>query len=100
MTTVRNPGIFFRRPHGIGLDAHTGRLVTTDLPDRLLVFDPVAQQTLRDHDTRNRAALWRRSAPAGVWPRSTTSCGRHARVGDLALDIPASGARRDNTQGH
>src|SRR5438477_2148600 len=35
----------FRRPHGIDIDRNTGRLaVTTELPDQLLIVDPVARK--------------------------------------------------------
>jgi YVTN family beta-propeller protein len=45
----------FRRPHGISLDRQTGRLlVTTELPDRLLMLDPAAERVVRDYDTHGR----------------------------------------------
>lgn len=42
----------FRRPHGIDLDPQTGLIaVTCELPDRLLLVDPLSKKVLRDFDT-------------------------------------------------
>jgi YVTN family beta-propeller protein len=47
----------FRRPHGIDLDPETGRLaVTTELPDELLLIDPVARKVLRTYDTKGKTS--------------------------------------------
>jgi YVTN family beta-propeller protein len=56
----------FRRPHGIALDRHSGRLlVTTELPDRLLVLDPAARQVVRDYDPRGRTPHMVTLGPGG-----------------------------------
>jgi YVTN family beta-propeller protein len=47
----------FRRPHGIDLDPRTGFiLVTTELPDQLLVLDPVQRRIVRRYDTKGRTS--------------------------------------------
>lgn len=47
----------FHRPHGIALDPATGRLlVTTELPDQLLLIDPVKRVILRKYETRGKAS--------------------------------------------
>jgi len=47
----------FRRPHGIALDPATGRLlVTTELPDQLLLVDPVKRTIIRKYETKGRAS--------------------------------------------
>ncbi len=56
----------YRRPHGIDLDARTGRLyVTTELPDQLLVIDPQAQKVLRTYDTKGKTAHMVSLGPKG-----------------------------------
>ncbi len=56
----------FRRPHGIALDAHAGRLlVTTELPDRLLVLDPASRRVVRDFDPRGRTPHMVTLGPGG-----------------------------------
>jgi DNA-binding beta-propeller fold protein YncE len=47
----------FYRPHGIDLDPRNGRLlVTTELPDQLLVVDPESRQVLRTYDTKGKTS--------------------------------------------
>lgn len=47
----------FRRPHGIDVDPATGRLVvSTELPDQLLLIDPVARKILRRYATKGNTA--------------------------------------------
>jgi len=47
----------FRRPHGIDIDRKTGRVVvTTELPDQLLVIDPVGRKVVRTFETRGKTS--------------------------------------------
>ena len=47
----------FRRPHGISLDPATGRIaVSTELPDRLLIIDPVARKVIKSYDTKGKTS--------------------------------------------
>jgi YVTN family beta-propeller protein len=47
----------FHRPHGIALDSKTGRLlVTTELPDQLLIVDPVGKTVLRTFETQGKTS--------------------------------------------
>jgi YVTN family beta-propeller protein len=56
----------FRRPHGIALDPHSGRLlVTTELPDRLLVLDPSSRRVIHDYDPSGRTPHMVTLGPGG-----------------------------------
>jgi YVTN family beta-propeller protein len=47
----------FHRPHGLDLDAQSGRLlVTTENPDRLLLIDLASRSVLRTYDTGGKTA--------------------------------------------
>jgi YVTN family beta-propeller protein len=47
----------FHRPHGIDIDRATGRLVvSTELPDQLLLIDPAARKVLRAYDTKGKTS--------------------------------------------
>src|SRR5262249_46915788 len=47
----------FRRPHGIDLNPKTGHvLVTTELPDQLLVIDPNQRKIVRTYDTKGKTS--------------------------------------------
>ena len=47
----------YRRPHGIDLDRATGRLaVTTELPDQLLIVDPVKRTVVRKYETKGKTS--------------------------------------------
>jgi YVTN family beta-propeller protein len=47
----------FWRPHGIAVDPVTGMvLVTTELPDQLLLIDPVKRAVVRKYDTQGKAS--------------------------------------------
>jgi YVTN family beta-propeller protein len=47
----------FRRPHGIDIDRATGNvLVTTELPDQLLVIDPNSRKIVRTYDTKGKTS--------------------------------------------
>jgi YVTN family beta-propeller protein len=46
----------YRRPHGIDIDAKSGRLlVTVENPDGLLLIDPVNRKILRKYDVRGKS---------------------------------------------
>lgn len=47
----------FRRPHGLALDAKTGRLaVTTELPDQLLLVDLNTRRVVRLYETKGKTS--------------------------------------------
>src|SRR5262249_4194022 len=47
----------FRRPHGIDLDPKSGNvLVTTELPDQLLVINPRERKVVRTYDTKGKTS--------------------------------------------
>jgi len=47
----------FRRPHGIDLDARTGRVaVSTELPDQLLIIDPSARTVVKTYATQGKTS--------------------------------------------
>ena len=58
----------FRRPHGIDLDRKTGHLaISCELPDRLLIVDPVTRKVLRDYDTHGKTSHMVTLGPGAVW---------------------------------
>lgn len=47
----------FRRPHGIDIDPVTGNvLVSTELPDKLLIVDPTQRKVVRTYDTKGETS--------------------------------------------
>ena len=91
----------FHRPHGIDLDDSTGRLVvTTELPDQLLLLDPVKRTVVRTYDTKGKTSHMVTLGPAGKWAYvSNSSSGNVAAVelstGEVKL-IP-TGARPEGS---
>src|SRR5262245_53202059 len=58
----------FRRPHGIDLDRKTGRLaISCELPDRLLIVDPVTRKVVRDYDTQGKTSHMVTLGPGAEW---------------------------------
>jgi DNA-binding beta-propeller fold protein YncE len=58
----------FRRPHGIDLDRKTGRLaISCELPDRLLIVDPVSRKVVRDYDTLGKTSHMVTLGPGAEW---------------------------------
>ena len=58
----------FRRPHGIDIDRKTGRLlVTTELPDKLLLIDPEKREVVRRYDTKGRTSHMVTLGPGARW---------------------------------
>jgi DNA-binding beta-propeller fold protein YncE len=58
----------FRRPHGIDLDRKTGRLaISCELPDRLLIVDPVSRKVVRDYDTQGKTSHMVTLGPGAEW---------------------------------
>ena len=47
----------FHRPHGIDVDPESGRLaISTELPDQLLVVDPVERKVVKKFDTKGKTS--------------------------------------------
>ena len=58
----------YRRPHGIDIDKKTGRLaVTTELPDQLLLIDPVKRTITKKYATKGKTSHMVRLDPGGKW---------------------------------
>jgi YVTN family beta-propeller protein len=58
----------FHRPHGIDLDEKTGQLlVTTELPDQLLLIDPVKRTVLRKFETKGKTSHMVTLGQSGEW---------------------------------
>lgn len=91
----------FHRPHGIDLDASTGRLVvTTELPDQLLLLDPVKRTVVRAYETRGKTSHMVTLGPGAKWAYvSNSSSGNVAAIelstGEVKL-IP-TGARPEGS---
>jgi YVTN family beta-propeller protein len=72
----------YYRPHGIDIDRTTGRLfVTTELPDQLLMIDPVRKTVLKKYDTKGKTSHMVTLGPGGKWAYvSNSSSGNVAAV--------------------
>ena len=58
----------YHRPHGIDLDPATGILaVTTELPDQLLLVDPVKRAVLKHFPTKGKTSHMVKFGPAAQW---------------------------------
>jgi YVTN family beta-propeller protein len=58
----------FRRPHGVALDAATGRLyATTERPFGLVMVDTVTRKLVRDYDVKGKAPHMVTLLPGGEW---------------------------------
>jgi YVTN family beta-propeller protein len=91
----------FRRPHGIDLDRRTGRiLVSCELPDQLLVLDPVARRIVRSYETKGKTAHMVALGPDGRHAYVSNSNSAAVSVIDLASGGVASiatGARPEGS---
>jgi YVTN family beta-propeller protein len=72
----------YYRPHGIDIDHATGRLaITTELPDQLLLVDPVKKGVLRKYATKGKTAHMVTFGPGGKWAYvSNSSSGNVAAI--------------------
>jgi sugar lactone lactonase YvrE len=58
----------YHRPHGIDVDKSTGRLaVTTELPDQLLILDPVKRTVVKKYGTKGKTSHMVTLDPGGKW---------------------------------
>lgn len=74
----------FHRPHGIDLDPATGNLVvTTELPDQLLLVDPVKRTVLKHFPTKGKTSHMVRFGPGAKW--AYVSNGGSANVSAINL---------------
>lgn len=72
----------FYRPHGIDVDPKSGRIVvSTELPDRLLVIDPAQRKVVHDFDTKGKTSHMVTLGPGGQWAYvSNSSSGNVAAI--------------------
>jgi YVTN family beta-propeller protein len=81
----------YRRPHGLAVDARTGRLVVTiENPDGLLLVDPQARKVVRRYDVRGQDPHMVTLGPRGEWAyvsntASHTIAAVHLESGDVKL---------------
>ncbi len=57
----------YRRPHGIALLPNGNLLVSTELPDALLLIDPIKRTILRTYSTRGKTAHMVTASRDGQW---------------------------------
>lgn len=58
----------FHRPHGLDIDPKTGRVaVTTELPDRLHLIDPVKRSIIRSFETKGKTSHMVTLGPSAKW---------------------------------
>ena len=72
----------YYRPHGIDIDGATGRLaITTELPDQLLIVDPVKKSVIKKYATNGKTSHMVTFGPGGKWAYvSNSSSGNVAAV--------------------
>ncbi|MGH9632756.1 MAG: YncE family protein [Bryobacteraceae bacterium] len=72
----------YHRPHGIAVDSKTGRLaVSVELPDQLLLVDPVKKSILKTFDTQGKTAHMVTFGPDAKWAYvSNSSSGNVAAI--------------------
>jgi YVTN family beta-propeller protein len=72
----------YHRPHGLDIDRKTGRLaVTTELPDQLLLVDPVKRTIVKKFDTKGKTSHMVTLGPNGTWAYvSNSSSGNVAAI--------------------
>ena len=91
----------FRRPHGIDLDRATGRLaVSTELPDKLLIIDPIKREILRTYDTKGKTSHMVRFGPGAKFAYvSNSSSGNVAavRLSDGEVTLIPTGTRPEDS---
>lgn len=91
----------FRRPHGIDIDAATGRLaVSTELPDQLLIIDPDKRRVIRTYDTKGKTSHMVTFGRGGQFAYvSNSSSGGIAaiRLSDGAVTSIATGTRPEDS---
>lgn len=75
----------YRRPHGIDLDAESGRLaVSTELPDRLLLLDVATRKAVKNLDTKGRTSHMVRFGPGARYAYVSNSGSANVAAIDLA----------------
>jgi YVTN family beta-propeller protein len=84
----------FRRPHGIDIDHQSNRLaVSTELPDQLLIIDPVKRAIVRTLDTKGKTSHIVKFGAGAKWAyvsnsNSANVSAIHMETGAVTL-IPA-----------
>ncbi len=74
----------YRRPHGIDVDPATGRIVvTTELPDQLLVIDPEKRSVLKHFATRGNTSHMVTLGPGGRFAYVSNSGSSNVSAIDL-----------------
>lgn len=91
----------FHRPHGIDIDRGTGHLaVTTELPDQLLLVDPVQRRVIRTYDTKGKSSHMVSFGPAGKWVYVSNSGSANVTAIELATGrtkLIATGVRPEGS---
>jgi YVTN family beta-propeller protein len=68
----------YHRPHGIDIDRKTGRLaITTELPDQLLIVDPVKRSVIKHFDTKGKTSHMVTLGPDAKWAFVSNSTSRN-----------------------
>jgi YVTN family beta-propeller protein len=91
----------FRRPHGIDLIRSTGQLlVSTELPDQLLLLDPVKRQIVRTWPTGGKTAHMVVATPDGRYAFISNSTSANVSALDLGtgkVKLIPTGARPEGS---
>ncbi len=91
----------FRRPHGIDIDRSTGRLVvTTELPDQLLLIDPSERKVIRTYGTKGKTSHMVTLGPGAKYAYVSNSNSRNVSAINLAtgkVTLIATGERPEGS---
>jgi len=91
----------FRRPHGIDVIRSTGQLlVSTELPDQLLLLDPVKHQVIRTWPTGGKTAHMVVATPDGKYAFISNSTSGNVSAIELAtgkVKLISTGARPEGS---
>jgi YVTN family beta-propeller protein len=91
----------YRRPHGIALDAATGRLaVSCERPDRLLILDPASRKIMRTYDTKGKTSHMVAFGPGAKWAYVSNSGSGNVAAIELAsgeVRLIPTGARPEGS---
>ena len=90
----------YRRPHGIDLDPKTGRIaVSTELPDQLVLIDPVAQKVIRTVATQGKTSHMVRFGPGAAFAYVSNSTSASVSAINLATGAVKSIAVGERPEG-
>jgi YVTN family beta-propeller protein len=91
----------YYRPHGIDIDKTTGRLaVSTELPDQLLIIDPVTRGIVKTYETKGKTSHMVTFGSQAKWAYVSNSSSANVAAINLAngeVKLISTGTRPEDT---